>query len=120
MSVVRRLFAIAVVVGIARGHGSHAIKEEKHDAAWDAEGYAAEHVCSAPAAFFVYSTCLRCILRYLDAQGASYVRPKNTQSQGHIERQLMLYDCKQRLFRLGELLPITRPQQGWSMGQRRD
>ena len=58
MSAVRRLFAVAVFAGIARGHGSHAPKGGKSDATWDAEGYAVEHVCTVPAAL-VYSTCLR-------------------------------------------------------------
>jgi len=50
MSAVRRLFAIAIFAGIARGHGSHAVKGGKSEAMWDAEGYAAEHVCSTTAA----------------------------------------------------------------------
>jgi hypothetical protein len=53
MSTVRRFFAIAVFAGIARGHGSHAVKHEKSDATWDAEGYAAEHVCNPTAALFI-------------------------------------------------------------------
>ena len=48
MNAARRLLALVAVASIARGHGSHAVKEEKGDVAWDAEGYAAEHVCTAP------------------------------------------------------------------------
>ena len=59
MSAVRRFFVIAVFAGIAQGHGSHAPTREKSDATWDAEGYAAEHVCHALAAL-VYSMCLYC------------------------------------------------------------